>query len=87
MGTMRTIKKRIAHKADKISMKVNLIPLGVAMLGCQLFAVVPEKPGMEPEKIAQRIKSTMAEMQDRACSLTVHDVYEQVGMIQQKENR
>ena len=84
MGNIRKIKNKIQHNADKIAVKANLVPLGVAMVGCQLFVAVPEKPGMDPKGIAQRVKASMAEMQERAFSLTVYDVYERVGMIQQR---
>lgn len=83
LGPLRTA-NRIKHNDKRVAMKVNLVPLGVAMIGCQLFVAVPEKPDMEPESIAQRVKASMSEMQERACTLSVRDVYEQVGMIQQK---
>lgn len=85
MSNVRKIKKRIQHNADRLAMKVNLVPLEVTMAGCQLFVAVPDEPGKEPEKIKKRVRASMAEMQDRANRLTVRDVYEYVVEAQQMQ--
>lgn len=66
----------IQSNLEKLFVKANLVPLGVAMQGCQLYAAVPEKPGWEPEVIAQNIKASMKEMQTRAFEPTLRDVFE-----------
>lgn len=85
MGTIGKIKKGIQHD-PKLAMKVNLVPLGVAMIGCQLFIAVPEKPNMEPEMIAQRVRASMSEIQERASRVSVRDIYEIVVDMQKQEN-
>lgn len=76
MGNVRKIKNRIQHNADKLAIKVNLVPLGVTMAGCQLFVAVPDEPGKEPEKTKKRILASMAEMQHRASMPNTSDIYE-----------
>jgi len=61
---------------QQVTTKAKLIALDFSFLGCKLFIAIPDKPGMDAQGIIKRITATMAEMQERACELTVRDVYE-----------
>lgn len=79
MGGTRRLRKRLQHNLGQMAVKVNLVPLEVSMAGHQLFVAVPDEPNREPEKIAARIRASMAEMQTEASELSVRDVYKMVG--------
>lgn len=67
---------------QKVTHKAKLLSLGASFLGCAVFIAIPDRADVDAQDVVKRVNVTMAEMQERACTLTVRDVYEHVGMMQ-----
>jgi hypothetical protein len=63
-----------------------MINLGLALGGCPLFVAVPQRPGWDPERIAQGIRAEIVAMIERQKWPTIKDIYEHVGKIQAGAN-
>jgi len=88
MSTNRKIRRAMGgiQTNENLMVKAKMVNLGVALFGCPLFVAVPEKPGMDAKDIAQRIKKTIYDLQERACEVTMRDVYEICIDMQKRDN-
>lgn len=75
-----------SNNQNRVVAKAKMINLGLALDGCPLFVAVPEKPGWNPERIAQGIRAEIVRMVKRNSVPTIREIYDIVVAQQKQES-
>ena len=84
MKNRKVIYRKIQSNHNKFVAKAKMINLGIALNGCPVFVAVPQRPGWEPERIAQGVRAEIVDMIQRQSIPTIRDIYEHVAKMQEQ---